>query len=149
MDTSLTIPSLLPILKKIPLFTELDSAQHQAIIQNIQMQYFPKGHTLFAQGDPGDSMYIIKTGMCHVVRKTPNGQEQEMAVLGPNDFFGEMALISDEPRNASVVTVGESEIFVLRKADFFHLMEKTPGLANRISNEFIERVKRNMKPGEA
>lgn len=148
MDTSLTIPSLLPILKKIPLFTELDEAQHQAIIQNIQMQYFQKGHTIFSQGDPGDGMFIIKSGMCRVVRKKPTGEEQEIAVLEPNDFFGEMALISDEPRNATVVTVSDSEMFVLRKADFFHLVEKTPGLASRISNEFIKRVKKNTKDGQ-
>ncbi|KKU80569.1 MAG: transcriptional regulator of Crp/Fnr family [Candidatus Peregrinibacteria bacterium GW2011_GWA2_47_7] len=141
MDTS----SILPILKQIPLFQELNEIDHKEVIPHIVMNYYPANHVLFSQGDVGDKMYIIKSGMVKISRKDENGPDIEIATLTPTDFFGEMALISDEPRNATATVVEEGEIFELAKRDFFALIEKTPGLATKISTEFIVRIKSNNK----
>lgn len=141
MDT----PTILPILKKIPLFADLTETEHKEIINNIVMNYLPAGHVFFREGDvaANASMYIIKNGMVKISRKDAAGAEQEVAVLSKNEFFGEMGLVLNDPRNASAVAIAECEIFELKKADFIKLMESSPNLANKISTEFVDRVKKN------
>jgi len=138
--------SILPILKQIPLFAELGEDSHQEIIKRITMELYPPSHVLFTEGTPGDKLYIIKTGMVKVSRKDLiMNADKEVATLGPNDFFGEMALITDEPRNATVTILDEAQLFVLSKSDFLKLVADVPDMANKISNEFIDRVKTNSK----
>lgn len=137
--------SILPILKKIPVFADLSETEHQAIIKNIILNYFPVGHVFFTEGSPENDagMFIIKHGMVKITRKDPLGNEKEIAVLSDNDFFGEMALVLSEPRNATATAIGECEVFQLKKSDFMALMQNSPTMANKISTEFLDREKKN------
>jgi CRP/FNR family transcriptional regulator len=72
-------------------------------------------------------------------------EQEEVAVLNNNALFGEMALVSDKPRNASAKTIEDSEIFRLKKDDFYNLVTNNPSIAEQISSEFISRVKENMR----
>ena len=138
-------PTILPILKKIPIFADLTEEEHKEIINNIALNYFPAGYTLFHEGDPDGSMYIIKHGMVKISRKNVAGVDAEVAVLSDNDFLGEMALVLNEPRNATATAITDCEVFELKKADFLKLMESSPTMANKISTEFQGRVKKNQK----
>lgn len=131
--------SILPILQKIPLFESLDESLHQELIKNIQMEYYPAGHQLFDQGDQGHKMYIIKSGSVKIFRG-----DEDMATLSVGDFFGEMALMGELPRNASAKTTEESEIFYLDKKDFDVLLENNPEVAEQIKKTFAERVSDNL-----
>ncbi len=138
--------TILPILKKIPIFADLSETEHQAIIKNIILNYFPVGHVFFTEGSPENDagMFIIKHGMVKISRRDPvSGEEKEIAVLSDNDFFGEMALVLNEPRNATATAIGECEVFQLKKSDFDALMQNSPTMANKISTEFIVREKKN------
>lgn len=140
--------SILSILKKIPIFADLNEAEHQQIVNNIVMYYYPTGHVFFSEGDknPDDGLYIIKHGMVKISRKDPmTREEKEVATLIDNDFFGEMALILDEPRNASATAIADCEVFRLTKTDFMVLMQTNQNLAGKISTEFIDREKKNDK----
>lgn len=140
------IPTILPILKKIPVFADLSETEHKEIIKNIVLNYYPVGYELFKEGDSDGSMYIIKKGMIKISRKDPvMGGEKEVAVLSDNDFLGEMALVLDEKRNATATVVSECELFTLKKEDFHKLMESSPAMAVKISKEFLTREKRNKK----
>lgn len=139
-------PSILPILKKIPLFADLTEEEHKEIIKNIVLNYFPVGHVFFREGDADGSMYIIKHGIIKITRKDPTsgeGAEKEIAVLTDNDFFGEMALVLNETRNATATAAADCEVFELRKEDFVKLMETSPAMANKVSTEFLSREKQN------
>ncbi|KKP37094.1 MAG: Crp/Fnr family transcriptional regulator [Candidatus Peregrinibacteria bacterium GW2011_GWA2_33_10] len=136
--------SILPILQKIPIFQDLNEQDHKEIIDRITLQYFPANTIIFSEGDPGDKMYIIKTGLVKVF-KTENSQEKELAILGENEFFGEMALISEAPRNASIITLEECELFTFSKQDFLKLTSTNQHMATIINDEFIKRVKENQK----
>lgn len=140
------VTMILGILKKIPLMEELNEEDHREVIQRITLELFPANHIIFKEGDPGDSFYIIKSGMVRVFHPadTPE-EEQEVAMLGDNDFFGEMALISEKPRNASTKTVEETQCFKLAKDDFIQLVSSNPQMASRISSEFLKRLKINMR----
>lgn len=141
--------TILPILKKIPIFADLSEEEHKEIINNIVLNYFPIGQVFFNEGDPiaepDGSMYIIKHGMVKISRKNKDGIDQEVAVLSDNDFFGEMALVLNEPRNATATAISECELFQLKKSDFVKLMETSQTMANKISTEFLGRVKKNNK----
>ena len=137
MDNNL----ILGILKKIPLLAELNDQDHAEIIQHITLQYFPANYTLFNEGDAGDKLYIIKAGMVKIFH--PAAPDKAVAMLGPNDFFGEMALYEEKPRNASAQTMEESEIFLLNKQDFYALVLKNQSIAGKMSEEFLRRVQEN------
>ncbi len=136
-------PTILPILKKIPLFADLTEEDHKEIINNIVLNYFPAGYTLFHEGDPDGSMYLIKHGLVKISRKNVAAVDTEVAVLSDNDFLGEMALVLNEPRNATATVIADCELFELKKPDFLKLMESSPTMANKISTEFQGRVKKN------
>jgi CRP-like cAMP-binding protein len=135
--------SILPILKKIPLFTELNEEDHSEIIKKIRLEYYPPDHQLFGQGGLGDCLYIIKKGAVKIFH--PANEETPVALLGPNDFFGEMALVEDKPRSASATTRDECEIFILEKTDFYDLILKNQAMASRISEEFLDRIQENQR----
>lgn len=137
MDNNL----ILGILKKIPLLSDLNEQDHSQIIQHITLQYFPTNYTLFNEGDVGDKLYIIKMGMVKIFH--PASPEQAIAMLGANDFFGEMALYEEKPRNASAQTVEESEIFTLSKQDFLALVLKNKSISGKMNEEFLRRIQEN------
>lgn len=146
-NESSAIAILLPILRKIPLFETLDEELHREIIKRIVLMYYPENYTLFNEGDEGDALYIIKTGTVEIFHppKEEGDLPKKVAELGENNFFGEMALVSNEPRNASAKTISESEIFLLSKEDFDNLVNTNAHLAEQVSSTVISRMKENEK----
>lgn len=135
--------TILPILKKIPLLEDLNATDHGQIIEHITLNYFPANYTLFSEGDIGEKLYILKSGMVKIFH--PDKPDQPIAMLGPNEFFGEMALFEDRKRTASAMTTSDSEIFLLEKTDFYDLVLKNQNIASKLSDEFLNRVKGNQK----
>lgn len=131
--------SILPILKMVPLFKELNENDHMEIIQNVSLMYYPAGYKIFSEGDSAEALYIIKSGTVKVVRNFDNESEKEVAILGPYKFFGEMALFKNLPRSASVITESDVEVIVLKKEDFYSLIEKCPSIAGVLKEEFFAR----------
>ena len=125
---------MIEILKQIPFFSELSDEDLEAIGQKVQMQYFGPDQVVFEQGDYGEEMYIIKRGKVQVLRDFAI-----IAELDGNAFFGEMALVSEEPRNASIKAISEVEALVLKKADFRELLESKPSIASAVSYEVVKR----------
>ncbi|MEK9160058.1 MAG: cyclic nucleotide-binding domain-containing protein [Patescibacteria group bacterium] len=129
---------ILQILKTVPLFQNLTEEEHQSIIAHITMQYFPAHYVLFEKGVPGHAMYIIKSGMIRIYN-----EQADVASLGEGDFFGEMALIEDQPRNASAETLSDCEIFVLNKEDFAALLQKSPDILRKVKEAYQARKQEN------
>jgi len=132
---------LLPILKEIPLFKDLDEELHLDIIGHIVLMYYPADNQIFKEGDEGNALYIVKKGTISISRKNKETEREEMlAVINPNGFFGEMALISEVPRNATAKTLEDCEVFVLNKEDFKTLMKTNVTLAEQISAAIVARL---------
>ena len=126
---------MIEILKRIPFFSQLTDEDLEAIGQKVQMQYFGPEQVIFEQGDYGEEMYIIKRGKVEVLR-----DYSVIAELSDHAFFGEMALVSEEPRNASIKAVSEVEALVLKKNDFKDLLETKPSIASTVSYEVVKRA---------
>ena len=100
-------------LRPIELFKALTPRQLTDVAENMTKRHFAAGETVIRAGESGEEFFLISEGEVEVIRA-----EHEVARLGPGDFFGEVALISGEPRNATVVALGEIEAYVLGKTDF-------------------------------
>lgn len=138
---------LIPILKKIPLFANLDDAAYNTLLPKITLMYYPKDHIVFNEGDSGDAMYLVKKGSMQVFHAPTEAGDAETPVanIGVGGFFGEMALISEAPRNAAVRTLEESEVFILKKSDFQSLLSTNPNLAQQVSATVVSRTNENDK----
>jgi len=99
----------------------------------IQDAYFASGTYVFKQGDPAADFYVIETGQVEIMREIEAGKGQEtVAVLGPGDFFGEMALVQDRPRNASVRARTDVEVTVIGKGMFARMSKILAPLSQQI-----------------
>ncbi len=135
---------VLPVLQKIPLFSGLNDELHREIIQQIVLMYFPEGYQLFSEGDEGDALYIIKNGEVEIFHPTEEGlPDNRVATLKDRDFFGEMALVSELPRNASARSLSDSEIFILSKENFKTLLNTNSVLAEHVSATMVDRINEN------
>ena len=111
-------------LRTIPLFSGLSREDIAKVLGKLEEKSFPPGATIMSQGDKGDSFYFIQTGAVQVVLESPGGLKESIAVLGPQDSFGEMALLSGEPRSATIITVKDTTVWRLSREAWDELIEK-------------------------
>lgn len=117
------------VLGQIPIFSSLDEEDRTSLTERINRQSFPKGSVLFRRGEPGNALYIIIRGQIRIFSSTRQGNEITLALLGPGEFFGEMALLDGQPRSANAETTEETELHFLDRDNFFSfLMNKESAL---------------------
>jgi signal transduction histidine kinase len=101
----------------------------QEFILQGEEKTMPAHTRIFQQGDQADSFYIIKSGGVRIVRKCNDGLETELRKLGPNDSFGEMALLTGEPRSASVETLENTHLLVISRERFIQMLKENPDIS--------------------
>lgn len=121
--------ALAKAMRKVDFFAPLTLGQLEQIIPYIMLCRYQAGETVFSQGDPGDAFYIVLDGSVSVRLKRFLFLTKTVAQLGPGDFFGEMALLSSDPRSATVVCEADTRLFVLLSADFSFVLKKNPAFA--------------------
>lgn len=134
------------VLKRVPLFCSLSDHAICQLSQKMDTRFMQSGYVIFEKGDPPDCMYIIQSGK--VLIYTPDIHheiKEKIAVLIENDFFGEMGLVGQKPRNASARTLEDSIFFVLTRADFYHLLNVNGEIATEIMNIYMQRTKNNQR----
>jgi putative ABC transport system ATP-binding protein len=117
-------------LRPIELFKTLTPRQLTDVAEKMSKRHYATGETIIRKGDPGNEFFLVSDGEVEVIRA-----DHEVARLGPGDFFGEVALISGEPRNATVVAEGDVDTYVLGKTDF-----ETALASSRSFREQLHRV---------
>ena len=128
-------------LKTIPLFAELTNAELDLILEKAREQRYPRGSIVFYEGDPGDFLMVVLTGKVKVVLLGEDGQEIILAMLGPGNFFGEMAIFEAAPRSATVMTAEQSEFLILDQPNFSALIERHPSISQKILKHLSERLR--------
>ncbi len=118
-------------LKLCTLLTSLTARQIKSILDRLKTEHHKAGDFIFRQGQLGDAFYILRRGRLAVV-KEQDAQEITLRELNPGDFFGELALLYDTPRTASVKCLEDSDVFRLSKHDFEHLVEQAPEIRNQL-----------------
>lgn len=101
---------------------------------------FAAGETIFVQGDRGDVVYMIVEGQVEAIREEENGEQRLLATMGPGEYFGEMALISEAPRTATVRAKSAVEAVSMGRADFTTLYAYLPDLRQRVETLMQKRA---------
>ena len=130
------------VLQKVPLFSQLAPADLQRVVEVARERSYPKNSVILFEDDPGDALYVVAMGQVKVVLIGEDGREVILSVLGEGEFFGEMALIDDEPRSAHVIAMEDSALIVLRREDFQGILIHTPALALALLKELSRRLRR-------
>jgi CRP/FNR family transcriptional regulator, cyclic AMP receptor protein len=125
-------------LRVIPLFSTLKSHDLREIENIVHQRHYKAREAVFLEGEPGVGMYIIQSGEVTIFKDYQTPKENQLACCGTNDFFGEMALLNDEPRSATAIAGGESEILGIFKPDLFELFERKPRIGVKILNRLAE-----------
>lgn len=139
--------SLLGKLGKTDLFRSLPPEEMQAVLPYIKERIFNAGSVIFRQGDAGDNFYLVEDGKLEVVQEDAHGKK--LAELGPGNSFGEMALISKEPRNATVRVISKAITLAISKEDFDKLLETSQLLKNAVAKLYVRRVEQRYAGGSA
>jgi len=130
------------ILLKVPLFSQLEPAELERVTEISRERTYPKNSVILFEDDPGDALYVVAEGQVKVVLIGEDGREVILSVLGEGEFFGEMALIDDEPRSAHVIAMEDSTLLVLRREDFQGILKQTPSIALALLRELSRRLRR-------
>ena len=126
--------SLAKLLRKVDFFAPLTVAQLENVLPYILLYQYASGETVFKQGSEGDAFYIIHEGQVAINVKTWFlGLTRQVAAMLPGDFFGEMALLSKGPRNATVSCVSAAKLFVLTAVDFQYILKENPAFAAEVA----------------
>jgi CRP-like cAMP-binding protein len=118
------LSSIFAVLRNIPALEGVDDSVLQRISSEGKTEKHQKDEFVFQQGDPGDLFYVIRSGKVSVIKKTEDNIEQTIAILYDDNFFGEMALLSNEPRNASIKCLEDCEVITFNKNDFLQLLQR-------------------------
>lgn len=125
IDTAFAVGAL----RSCVLFARCSDATLEQCATQLRVRRFRRNDTVFHQGDPGDSLYIIESGTVKVVLPSPEGEEGAIiASLGRGAFFGELALLDGAPHSASVVALDQVDALVLHREQFDELIDTDPEL---------------------
>ncbi len=129
--------------KKIPLFASIPEADLEKINARLKAIPCTEGEIIISEGEVGDCLYIIRSGQVKVVANSDNEQDDEIVLsfLSDGDYFGEMALITGEPRSATVIAETDVELWQLDKSDFDALMLNNPSITISMTHMLSQRLK--------
>lgn len=133
---------MIELLAEVPIFEHFDAEELQSVARLCKKKKYPKGTILFLEGDAGDKLYVIQSGLVKIYRHEQN-REITLALFRDGDFFGEMSLIEKNSfRSATAETIEPTELFVLSRQDFNHFLEKSPKLCLRLLEIAYHRLRK-------
>jgi len=133
-------------LMNVPIFKNLEGVLLSALASRFVTEQYLSGQTIFEETDPGDKFYIVGEGQLEVLATGPTGRQRRIASLSDGDYFGEIALIDDIPRTATVRATAPCILLTLEREQFFNLLGNMPDL--RIAFEKISSHRRRVNRTE-
>lgn len=129
------------LLRRVPLFAGIEPARLKLLAYTSDVVTYRESQVLFKRGDVGDAAYVIIKGDAEVIVPS-GGSEIPIAVLHDGDFVGEIAILCDTPRNATVRAKSELKALRIRKEPFFELLHQFPEMAVEMTRLLAERLTR-------
>ncbi|OBA47427.1 Crp/Fnr family transcriptional regulator [Kocuria sp. ICS0012] len=130
------------VLRRAPLFASLDDEAFAALTEEITEVNLSRGATLFYEGDPGDQLYFIVSGKMKLGRTASDGRENLVAVMGPGEIFGEMALFDPSPRSTSATAVSETRLDGLKHENLRKVIQRSPEVSAQLLQARGRRLRR-------
>ena len=123
----------IPDLRQFRPFQEMGRRELRTVAGILERQVYGQGELIFAQGEPGATMFFVLSGRVEVEQEQADGGKAVLAVIGPGNTFGEKAMLSDEPRTASASAAEETELATLSRSDLMGLVKRDPRAATKIA----------------
>lgn len=130
------------LLKRVSIFSDLDGEALGGLERLSFEKSYPRDSLIVGQQDPGDALYVVCSGKVKVVLYGDSGREVILSFFSPGDFFGEMALLDNQPRSANVIAVVPSTLLVLERRAFAEHLERHPRTALKVLAEMSRRLRR-------
>ncbi len=119
-------------LRAVPLFAGLDNDLLTALAQRLSVERYPAGDVILNEGDRGDRLFVVHKGQAEVLAYDRSGGQRRLAVLRDGDYFGEIALMYDVPRTATIRALTPTQLYSLRQDDFSALLSAVPGMREQL-----------------
>lgn len=130
------------VLRRIELFQDLSEEEMDALVRNSSIRTLPADTLLFREYDPADALFIIVSGRVKVYCSDNTGRDIVINTQGAGDYFGELALLEQSLRSASVRTIDESCFCVVLKDDFDRLLEQHPGIVRTMLKNLARQIRK-------
>ncbi len=149
-DASADPPPDLAFLSEIPVFGGLERPALEAIVARLQRRILAASSLVLAEGDGAREMYVVESGAVEIrIHRDPDDADDlVVATLGPGDCFGEMSLLDVQPRSATVRTVGETSLLVLRYRELLELRRSDPDAFLLLVLNLAREVSRRLRASE-
>ncbi len=128
-------------LRNVPLFRDFEPSELCEVAQLVATRRYAKHQTIFREGDPGQTFYLILAGSVAIVRVAADGRETILSILKECDFFGEMSIFDTAARAASVRTLTDVEVGAIERDDFLALIDRSPRIGRLIVIALSERLR--------
>lgn len=135
---------MLSFLANVPLFQGLNNRELKKIAERFVPQTYQTDQAIVTQGKGGFGMFTIIRGQAEAIVENVDGSETVVNEFGPNDFFGEVALLDSEPRTASVIARETTECLYLGHVEFIALMHSDAEMATKIAVALAKRLRRTL-----
>ncbi len=133
--------NILEYLKKIPLFKNFSDKELKNIASIIKERNYKKGDIIVKQGEEGIGLFIIKSGKVKVSKTLSSGKVLDIAIHSDGEYFGELSMLDNKPRSATVTALEDTQTFVMSYWEFKALLESKPELALSILPVLVERFR--------
>lgn len=130
------------LIRDVPLLTRLAEADLRALAVHGKVRRFPAGAVIFQEGDPGDSLHVVVEGNVRIAVLAGSGGEATVAMLGPGEFVGDLALLDGRPRSATAIASQPTKTLVVRRNDFRRWLAQRPLAALALLEALSLRVRR-------
>lgn len=128
-------------LARVPIFSGLNPVALAALAAQAERVLYAQGDVIIREGDDDRRLFVVVSGTVDVIKGRDSGNERRLAVFGPGDFFGEMALIDDLLRSATVIAKEETELLSLDQFNLRAEMERHPSIALELLKELSRRIR--------
>src|SRR5512134_2756544 len=129
------------MLRSVPLFASFSEEPLRMLTTVVTRRSVTRGTIIMAAGDPTDSLYIVLSGRLKVMMSDADGKEVILTILGPGEFFGEMGLIDDAPRSASVVAIEACELLAINRRDFKKCLAENFEMSMAVMRGLVRRLR--------
>ncbi len=129
------------LFRKFSLFAGLDDRELESVAAVAKSRRYAKDDVIFHADESGDIFCLIKEGQVKVTMISPEGKEIILSMLGPGDFFGEMSLVDDEPRSATVIATEALEVLTIWRSDFLQLLNENFSMTKKVLAELSRRLR--------
>lgn len=128
-------------LRRVPLLADLSEQQLESLASGSTRRNYARGRTIVSEGEPSQSLYILLSGRAKVQRSDAEGKEVILAVLSAGDWFGEMSMIDEAARSASVITLESCDFMAIEKSSFRAMLTQNPEVSMAVMRGLVARLR--------